>query len=229
LERIGNAQLKNSQENIGVSNNNSMKQVKPALCVDIDNVIARTDEVMRKVICAHSKSRVDLGYEDIVCFEYWKCRDETGRRFDKSEWREIHEEFTHNYLSKILPFDNVSHTLGIISEKFDIHLATSRLDDGQEATRVWLRQHGIPYKKLHFVREGTKHLIDEQFVAAIEDDREQGYAFYKKGIYVFLLAHPWNTVGPHSPLKRVTDWEKLTHELLSLPFPDNRHIESLNG
>lgn len=200
-----------------------MTGAKPAICVDIDNVIAKTDEVMRQIIRAHSRSHVDLVYEDVVCFEYWMCRDRAGRRFDKREWTKIHREFTHNYLLKILPFDNVSHNLEIISERFDIHLATSRLDDGQEATRVWLKQHGIPYKKLHFVPEGTKHLIDQQFFAAIEDDREQGYAFYSKSVYVFLLAHPWNTVSPHSLLKRVTDWEQLTHELLNLPFPDTYH------
>jgi uncharacterized HAD superfamily protein len=206
----------NSQENIGVSIINSYNQVKAALCVDIDNVIAKTDEVMRKVIYEYSRSQVDLGYEDIVCFEYWRCRDRSGRRFDKDEWKKIHEEFTHNYLLKIMPFDNVAQYLEILCTKFDIHLATSRLNDGQEATRVWLSQHGIPYKKLRFVQEGTKHLIDEKFIAAIEDDREQGYAFNSNGIPVFLLAHPWNVVGPHSPLKRVTDWKQLTHELLTL-------------
>jgi len=187
--------------------------------VDIDNVIAKTDEVMRKVIYEHSRSQVDLDYEDVVCFEYWKCRDGSGRRFDKSQWKKIHEEFTHNYLLKIMPFDNVAQNLGILGKKFEIHLATSRLDDGQKTTRVWLSQHDIPYKKLHFVQEGTKHLIDEPFVAAIEDDREQGYAFYSKGVHVFLLAHPWNVVGSHSPLRRVTDWELLTHELLNLSLP----------
>ncbi|MBA7648685.1 hypothetical protein ES703_56473 [subsurface metagenome] len=211
----------NSRRSTGASDD--MSQTKPPICVDIDNVIAKTDEVMRKVIRAHSRLHVDLAYEDVVCFEYWMCRDRAGRRFDKGEWAEIHRAFTDNHLLEILPFDNVTHHLKIISGRFDVHLATSRLDDGQEETRVWLSRHGIPYEKLHFVPEGTKHLIDEQFVAAIEDDREQGYAFYSKGICVFLLAHPWNTVGPHSPLKRVTDWEELTHELLNLPFRDNCH------
>ena len=209
-------QLINSQENTGISIKNNLNQVKPALCVDIDNVIAKTDEVMRKVIYEHSRSKVKLEYEDVVCFEYWKCRDGSGQRFDKSEWKKIHQEFTHNYLLKITPFDNVARYMKILCTKYDIHLATSRLNDGQEATRLWLSQHEIPFKKLHFVQEGTKHLINENFVAAIEDDREQGYAFNSKGIRVFLLAHPWNVVGPHSPLKRVTDWEQLTHELLSL-------------
>lgn len=193
-----------------------MTSTKPPICVDIDNVVAKTDEVMRKVIHAHSRCQVDLSYEDVVCFEYWNCRDKDGQRFDKSEWPAIHEEFTHNNLLEILPFDKVDRYLEIISGRFTVHLATSRLDDGQETTRVWLRRHGIPYEELHFVPEGTKHLIDKQFVAAIEDDREQGYAFYSKGIHVFLLAHPWNAVGPYSPLKRVTDWEELTRELLNM-------------
>jgi uncharacterized HAD superfamily protein len=212
-------QLASSQENIGVSRKSRVGQVKPAICVDIDNVIAKTDEVMRQVIRAHSSSHVDLAYQDVVCFEYWMCRDATGRRFDRCEWAEIHREFTHNHLLQILPFDNVSHHLKTISGRFNIHLATSRLDGGQEATCTWLRQHGIPYKKLHFVQEGTKHLIDEQFVAAIEDDREQGYAFYDNNIRVFLIAHPWNTVNPYSPLRRVIGWGQLIDELLNLPLP----------
>ena len=212
----GNAQLAISQKNIGVSND--MTSSRPAVCVDIDNVIAKTDGVMRKVIHAHSMSHINLTYDDVVCFEYWTCRDKKGERFDKSEWEKIHKEFTRNYLLQILPFDNVSQYLEIISGKFDVHLATSRLDDGQEATHVWLHKHSIPYNKLHFAKEGTKHLINEQFVAAIEDDREQGYAFYSKGVIVFLLAHPWNMVGPFSPLKRVKDWDQLTSELLNLSF-----------
>lgn len=199
-----------------------MTSAKPAVCVDIDNVIAKTDKVLRKVIRAHSKLHVDLTYIDVVCFEYWMCRDSTGRRFDKSEWKKIHEEFTHNYLLQILPFDNVNRYLKTISGMFDVHLATSRLDDGQEATRMWLNQHGMPYRKLHFVPEGTKHLINEQFVAAIEDDREQGYAFYSKGVVVFLLAHPWNVIGPYSPLNRVKDWDQVTSKLLNLAIPPAR-------
>jgi len=216
LEKAGRPKLGNSREDIGVSND--VNEVKPAICVDIDNVIAKTDVVMRQVILANSSSQVDLGYEDVVCFEYWKCRDRLGRRLDHSEWKKIHEEFTRNHLMHISPFDNISHHLESIGKKFNVHLATSRLDDGQEYTRLWLRQHSISFDKLHFVPEGTKHLIGEHFVAAVEDDREQGYAFYGKGVQVFLLAHPWNTVGPYSPLRRVVDWGQLISELFNLPL-----------
>ena len=40
-----------------------------SICIDIDNVIAKTDEVLRSVIQTHSRHGVDLRYEDVVCFD----------------------------------------------------------------------------------------------------------------------------------------------------------------
>ena len=188
----------------------------PAICVDIDNVIARTDEVMRQVIREYSKDGVDLAYDDVVCFDYWMCRDALGRQLDKSEWKAIHEEFTRNHLLRISPYDNVKEHIARIGERFEVHLATSRLPEGRPQALVWLRNHEIPYRALHFVSHGEKHLINQQFVAVVEDDREQGYAFHTKGVRVFLLAHPWNHVGPHSLLKRIPSWQDLMGELLGL-------------
>ena len=187
-----------------------------AICVDIDNVVARTDEVMREVIRDCSKDHVDLSYEDVVCFDYWMCREAFGRRFDKSEWKTIHMEFTRNHLLRISPIDNISDHLQLILQRFDVHLVTSRLKEGEEHTLEWLKIHHIPYTELHFVKHGEKHLIKHSFVAAIEDDREQGIAFYARGVTVFLLAHPWNQVGTYSPLIRVANWEELTGTILSL-------------
>jgi 5'(3')-deoxyribonucleotidase len=193
-----------------------MPQSKPAICIDLDNVIARTDEVMREVIHANSISHVDLAYDDVVCFDYWNCRDKNGRRFDKSEWPGIHRQFTEHHISRILPFDNICQFLETIGQKFTIHIATSRLDEGQEATQQWLAENKIPHSKVHFVKNGEKHLINDNFIAAVDDDREQAYAFASKGIRAFILAHPWNEVGKYSPLKRISDWKQLTVELLSI-------------
>ena len=43
---------------------------REGLCVDIDNVVAATDEVMRCVIREYTRGRVDLSYEDVVEFDY---------------------------------------------------------------------------------------------------------------------------------------------------------------
>jgi uncharacterized HAD superfamily protein len=182
--------------------------------LDIDNVIARTDEVLRQVIRECSKDHVDLAYEDVVCFDYWLCRDSRGRRFDKAEWKGIHRKFVLNDLMRIPPVENVQFHLAQLGRYFEIHLATSRPEEGKEDTLRWLGKHHVPYDDLHFARDGEKHLIPVGFDTAVDDDREQGYAFFAKGIRVLLLAHPWNEVGPHSPLGRVAGWDELTRELL---------------
>lgn len=186
------------------------------ICMDIDNVIARTDEVMREVIREHSMDSVDLTYEDIVHFDYWKCEDSLGRSFHKSEWEKIHEEFTRIHLLRILPYEDVGEHLNRISEKFDIYLVTSRLKKGREQTIEWLRNHNITYKDVCFVKHREKHRINHDFIAAVDDDIEQGYLFHNKGIRVFLYAHPWNSIDSDSPLVRVADWHELTNEIIRL-------------
>lgn len=188
--------------------------MKGSICVDIDNVVSNTDEVMRSVIQTHSRHGVDLQYEDVVCFDYWLCRDSHGRRIDRNEWASIHHEFTSNHLTRISCVEGVQEHFQLLAHRFDIHLVTSRLEHGHEITREWLDTHSIPYNRLHFTRHGEKHLLHQEFVAAVEDDREQATAFYARGITAYLIAHPWNTVGPHSPIKRMSGWDEITEALL---------------
>lgn len=187
---------------------------KPSICVDIDNVIARTDEVMREVIKLCSKDQVDLRYEDIVEFDYWECVDRHGRSFCKAEWHGIHLEFTRNHIHRIQPFDKVREHLLQLAQKFEIHIATSRLSEGHDATREWLLTHKIPFTRLHFVDHRKKHLISEPFLAAIEDDRDQALLFQGRNVRAFLLAHPWNALESGSQIIRVDQWPALLQRLI---------------
>ena len=90
----------------------------PSICIDLDNVIAKTDEVMREIIHQISAEDVDLKYEDVVCFEYWKCRDRRGRRISRAEWNNVHQEFTRNHLMRIQPFKNINKHLELIVQRF---------------------------------------------------------------------------------------------------------------
>lgn len=190
--------------------------MRASVCIDIDNVIANTDEVLRSVIRKHSQQGVNLQYQDVVCFDYAFCRDDQGLKIDKEEWCLIHDEFTSNHLACIKPVEGIQDHLRKLAEIFEIHLATTRLEHGREETRRWLLSHSIPHYRLHFATHGEKHLLKEKFVAAIEDDREQALAFYVSGVQAFLVAHPWNAIGPHSPIKRMNNWEELAGALLSL-------------
>jgi 5'(3')-deoxyribonucleotidase len=188
--------------------------MKQLICVDIDNVLARTDEVMREVIRLCSKDEVDLRYEDIIEFDYWNCVDRNGRCFARTEWENIHTEFTRKYIPCIQPFNGVQEYLRKLSDKFEIHVATSRLSEGYTATKDWLVAHNIPFTELHFVGHRKKHLIPKAFFAAIEDDRTQAEFFHDRGVRAFLLGHPWNVIEASSPLIRVDEWPTLVAKLL---------------
>ena len=187
---------------------------RETLCIDIDNVVAATDAVMREVIRQYSREEADLKYEDVVCFDYWLCRDAKGRRLDRSEWDEVHRAFTQEHLPRIRPVTGARTGLERLASKYEIHLVTSRLAEGKAETVKWLTDQDIPHDALHFSRHGEKQLINKKFVAAIDDDREQGYAFSAQGVRAFLMAHPWNRVGEYSSLIRCNTWAELVEQLL---------------
>ena len=188
-----------------------------AICLDIDNVIARTDEVMRRVIFDFTGGRVKHEYNHIVEFDYHRCKDANGSSISVEEWKRIHDLFSEpRYLWQIQPEPGVQTALTLISEKFDIHLATSRLPKARRTTIEWLDNYNFPSHDLHFLKHGEKHMSLGKFAAAVEDHYEQAVEFARAGTPAFLLQHPWNRGKPNEVNVRWVDgWEKLTEALLA--------------
>jgi len=191
----------------------------PRLCVDIDNVIAQTDEVMRDVIREVTGGRVNLRYEDIREFDYHRCTDRDGNSIDRETWRDVHDRFSDSdRISSIKPVSGIQQRLRLVSEKYFVHFATARLMKARAATVEWLAAVGFDFQyDLHFISHGEKHTTLGAFPVAVEDDLVQALAFTDKAAASFLLAHPWNQVtDPPSNLHRVESWESLTKALLDL-------------
>src|SRR5678815_3967931 len=130
---------------------------KPRLCIDIDNVIARTDDVMRRVIRDFTSGRVQLRYEDVVEFKYQECPDSNGQRISDQEWTAIHDRFSEDEnILAIQPVSDVQQHLQRLSTNYALHLATSRLRKARRATIQWLNQYQFPNHDLHFVTHGQK-------------------------------------------------------------------------
>src|SRR5258707_1048025 len=105
------------------------------LCIDIDNVIAQTDIVMRQVIHDYTGGHVDLKYEHVVEFDYHKCKDANGCTLTKEQWGYVHDVFSEpRRLLAIEPYPGAQVQLRKLSERFDIHYATSRLPRGWRTT-----------------------------------------------------------------------------------------------
>ena len=185
------------------------------LCIDIDNVIAQSDSVMRQLIKKHSAANVQLDYDDVVDFDYCKCHDKKGNSITKEEWRKIHEEFSkESNIMRIEPIHGACEYLKQLSEeKFELHLATSRLPTARIPTIKWLEFHSFPSHWLHFVKSMEKHIVLQGFDAIIEDDREQAAKFTELGTQSFLLAHPWNEILNGSRIIRVNNWQDLYNRI----------------
>jgi uncharacterized HAD superfamily protein len=180
------------------------------LCIDIDNVIAQTDAVMRRVIQQFTGGRVNLAYEDIVEFDYHKCKDKNGCAITKEEWLEVHDLFSEpSFLSTVQPVPGVHDALAKLRGEFVIHLATSRLHKARVATVQWLDAHRFPVHDLHFLKHGEKHLSLGKFSAVVEDHYEQALGFAKTGTPAFLMTHPWNKTKPREDnLQWIKGWEE---------------------
>jgi uncharacterized HAD superfamily protein len=188
-------------------------------CVDIDNVIAQTDKVMRNVIREVTQNRVQLEYQDIIKFDYCECLDKNGNSISKDEWKKVHKRFSdQNNLMRIEPMPGAVDGLSRLVENGLVHLATSRIHEARKPTIEWLDAHKIPHHDLHFLTQGERHASLRPFTAAVDDNYEQALAFARQGqTRCFLLRHPWNeNERPTKNVEWATTWADLTERLLRM-------------
>jgi uncharacterized HAD superfamily protein len=198
-----------------------MAKKRPKLCVDIDNVIARTDEVIRGLILNSTGGRVRLRYEDVKEFNYYECQDADGNCITKEEWDSIHQMFaTPDVLWTVAPDPKAIIALRQLISILEIHVVTSRLPKGQDATLEWLKRHRVPYDIVNFVGHRQKHASTEAFFAAIEDDYGQAVEFAKIRVPCLLIRHPWNaTKAPIHHVEWVAEWQEAVAILRSKLTP----------
>lgn len=191
-------------------------QPRPRLCIDIDNVIAQSDALMRQVIAEVTGGRVELRYEDVVEFDYRQCPDPRGACLQRDEWTQVHDVFSDRVL-QVEPYPGIQAILKELSETFELHLATSRLYRARAGTIAWLERHDFPQDlRLHFLRSGEKHLAVGRFFASVEDELAQAVSFAQAGIHSFVLAHPWNAKGQDGLVHRYASWPEIKDALLEL-------------
>jgi uncharacterized HAD superfamily protein len=187
-------------------------------CLDIDNVLACTDEVMRRVIFDYSDGRVCLDYESVKNFNYWECTDKNGNSISREEWKAVHDLFSEpRYLWQISPNLKALKGLEDVSKLARLHVATTRLPKARRITVEWLQYYGFPAHDLHFLAHGEKHSSLRVFDAAVEDDYEQAKSFAFSGTPCLLVSHPWNLGRPHvTSVTWAKDWGDVTDRLLTL-------------
>jgi len=216
---------------------------KKPICIDIDNTIAQTDFVIRKLICGFTNGQVNLEHRHIIRFDYHQCVDLNGHGIDEETWREVHSHkfSTPATIDTLQPISGAVAALEALSHRFDIFFVTSRQERIRAATEQWLHHHFKCSYNLDFVPHRKKHLIGMKFFAVVEDDLDQALLFlgfrtdsdfYSSGRceqigeptaeHCFLLSYPWNDHqvlidGPIKlPLYIEKSWSLITAKLLDL-------------
>ena len=153
-----------------------------------------------------------MAYEDVVCFDYWLCRDSAGRRFPKAEWRDIHLEFSR-HVDRIEPVADVAGHLASLSK-------TSRF--------IWSR-HGFPMHTMLRYRGWQRTASHTTASISSRTDRNTASMCHSSrqwkmtgsrlmfsmqwGFDACSLRIPWNKLGPCSPLFRCEDWPQVMQTL----------------
>jgi len=201
--------------------------MKRRLCVDIDNCVAATDAVMRRIISAVTDGRVNFRYDDIREFDYHGilCKDCDGNGIDEAIWKRVHDQFSEpDVVGNIEPLPGAVETLRILQQEFEIHFVTTRKPRSRVATIDWLDRLALdsdrPYWT-HFVAHREKHEVITGIAAAIDDDACQAESFQGCGVRAIVLAHPWNY---HLKLgiERFVTWTEIADALLGSTGVDSR-------
>jgi uncharacterized HAD superfamily protein len=191
--------------------------MKPLFCIDLDNVVANTDEVIRRIIAEVTLGRVKLEYTDIKSFNYYECTDDSGNQLTKEEWYVVHNRYSEpQTILNVSPIQDAVRSLNLLAECGEIHFATSRLLQARKATADWLAKHDFPKHSLHFLGHGKKHLALERFHVAVEDHYEQAVLFATEAdTPAYLMRHPWNASRlPKQGVFWVGNWHELTMRIV---------------
>lgn len=187
------------------------------LFFDIDNVIADTDPVIRRIIREHTNGRIDLSQEDVVEFNYCICPTKTGQLLSKSEWDEVLSIFsTPEVLNSIEIFPGVQDCLDRLSNRYEIQFATSRSPKTKEPTIAWMQENRLNGYKVHFLDHGKKHEALKAADVIVEDYYEQAAAFAQNGTKCFVFEYPWNVDKRSLPrMEWIKNWAQLMLRLLT--------------
>ena len=178
---------------------------KRVLGVDLDNVLAHTDPLIRRLI--EEMFGIHLGQRDIIHFDYWRC----GITMEQDH--AVFDRFHNSDCATVAVIDGAVNALLSLHDGFEIHIVTGRPPSTERSTLDWLEAHGIPYDELDFRKRKEESRFN--FDAFVDDHRETGYALAGRGVCSFLFDYPWNQPDPIDPanLIRVMSWKEIQAHL----------------
>lgn len=186
---------------------------KRIIGTDFDGIITDTDPVFREYI--KRVTGKEFFREQVTKYFYEECLPITKGDVDKAYQLMLAE----NVWSRMKLVEGAKETLLALSEKFDIVVITARPADARGQSEEFLKRNGIPFKEIHFIREGDNKInLIRQFPfkleAFIEDRLDFARGIALSGIPTYMLDYPWNRCeGATENLHRVRSWKEISNLL----------------
>lgn len=192
-----------------------MKNKKMKIGIDIDEVVVEFFKEYLKLF--NERFEKNLVLDDILKFEIWEFTD-----VSKEDALSLAEEFnSSDNFFKMNFVDDSKESLFKINENFDIHFITSRPENLNEKTKIFLKSH---FKEmdfdLHFSggvwndRKSKSQICKElEIPVLIEDRRKYALECAQEGIKVLLLDKSWNQNCEHENIICVKDWNEIMKEI----------------
>jgi len=170
------------------------------LGVDLDNVISDTDSLIRSMI--YELFEIKLEQNDITDFLLSNCC------ITEKQSNYLFEIFHEQRCSEANPIEGAVEILKKITNKYEIHIVTSRPEFTKEKTVNWLVENNVTYERIDFCND--KHNSPIAYDTFIEDNPETVYNMAKKGIRSLLYDYPWNqNLKEKLNIFRVFSWDEI--------------------
>jgi 5'(3')-deoxyribonucleotidase len=196
-----------------------MAKNKPIIAIDVDDVLARTNEGLMHFINRHYGTNHTWEEYDVEgeYDGYW----EMVWNVPKDEARKRYSHFVESGVSKeLIPVDGAIDALKQLKKRFELVIITARSDEQMEDTHHWLDSH-FPelFKSVDFVptwdpnNKVSKGIICKQIGASylVDDSIDHCRLALEEGIEAILFGHyGWNK-SQELPkgLSRIKTWPKV--------------------
>ena len=168
------------------------------IAVDIDNVLADTDDVVRRLI--RDLFEVHSTRDDIITWEYSSSLPITAEQ-ERKVFNILHRE----HLSEISVVPGAPAGLSHLRTLAPIWIITARPESSRSATEEWLTTFGFEYDTLLF--SASKPDVAVPVIFYIDDNPETANQLNARSKRIFLMDRPWNREIPDSDrLTRVYSW-----------------------
>ncbi|PIS29089.1 hypothetical protein COT42_06210 [Candidatus Saganbacteria bacterium CG08_land_8_20_14_0_20_45_16] len=167
--------------------------------IDIDNVIADTYTDLSSFF--HNFMGKEHTPFEVVEIMRWR---------KLLMWRYFARAWRQKVMTTIPLINGAAPVIREWYQKHNISLVTSRTIIFGRQTKKWLKEHDIPYHKLHHAKETTKYTKVKNCQLFIEDNLEEALVLANHCDKVFLFDQPWNRqpVKPNNII-RVSSWQEI--------------------